>query len=85
MVVLSRERYERIKGIVRIKCKGIVRKRTNKKLSAKNEKIPPLRDKRINSPYKPSNMIYTRKSELWSWIRVNEWFRELKDYYNVAR
>ena len=85
LVIFNKERYERIKGIVKGKCKRIVRERVNKKLSAKIEKVVPVAERHINSPYEPSNIIYTRRIDLWGWRHVNEWFKELKDYEVCAK
>ena len=84
LVVLSREKYERIKGIAGIKCKRILRKRINKKLSAKTEKVNIVKDSHIDSSYIPSHIVYVRKAKPQGWWRVNEWFKELKSYYDIA-
>lgn len=85
LVCLSRERYERIKGIVKVKCKEIVRERINKKLSAKTEKANIVKDSHIDSCYIPSHIVYVRKGKPRGWWRVNEWFKELEDYELAAK
>jgi hypothetical protein len=40
----------------------------------------------VKSTYKLSNIsLYAQNGSLWRWRRVNEWFEDLKDYYEVAR
>ena len=83
LVIFNKERYERIKGILKRKYAGIVRKRKNKNLSAKNKKFPIVADRYISTYYEPSNIIYARESSIWRWRRVNEWFNELKNKYDI--
>jgi len=82
LIIFNKERYERIKGIVRGGYAGIARKRKIKKLSAKNKKASSLPKEHINTDYTPSNIIYACLGDNWRWRRVDEWFNELEAYYN---
>ena len=85
LVIFNKERFERIKGIVGDRDVKVVKERVVKKLSAKIEKTNLPKADSANKPYLPSNMVYTRNSDLWRLMRMNEWFKELAEYEVCAK
>ena len=82
LVLFNRKRYERVRAIAGSQRRK--REASFKNLSAKNKKVLTA-DKPAEASYGYYAPKYTKQSQVWSWMRVSEWFEDLENYYGVAR
>jgi len=80
IVIFNKERYLKVKGIVKSIAGKVLKEKTSKILGAKKEKVFVLK-KSVKDYRGYSDINYTKQSQVWSWIRLNRWSKDLKDYY----
>jgi len=83
LVVFNKERYLKVKGIAESVARGLKKRKRFKNLRAKIKRIKPAAPKQNYNSYEPSKItLYAQSGSIWRWRRVNEWYKNLKDYYD---
>ena len=87
ILCVSKEAYSRLKLVI----KGFERKKrvsSSPKEPLRKRRIPvkarPRVPETVNAGYEPTDIGRTRNSSQWKWQRVNEWFNEYGEFYNIT-
>ena len=81
MVVFNKERYLKVKSIAKSAARRLKKRKHFKNLTAKIKKVSIL-DRSAKSNYEYLASTYAKKAQVWSWLRLSQWHKDLKDYYD---